>query len=260
MNLYVYLKGGLGNQMFQYAAGLSALKEYSQFTDLRLDTSFYNGQKRKVISNNLTGRGYDLDLFNIQYDQIEESPEGALMLNGYFQNISEFENVIDEVKKQFTFKNVFSENVENLFQQIQNIEESVCLHVRRSDYVHNVSANAFHGVMGVEYYDAAKKLIEKKYKNPVYYVFSDDIEWCENNIKSNYEMHYVGEDYSGDRDSGHLHLMQACKNHIIANSSFSWWSAFLSNSSYTIAPKKWFAGNCIYKEVHDMKFGKWISI
>ena len=239
MNLYVYLKGGLGNQMFQYAAGLSALKEYSQFTDLRLDTSFYNGQKRKVISNNLTGRGYDLDLFNIQYDQIEESPEGALMLNGYFQNISEFENVIDEVKKQFTFKNVFSENVENLFQQIQNIEESVCLHVRRSDYVHNVSANAFHGVMGVEYYDAAKKLIEKKYKNPVYYVFSDDIEWCENNIKSNYEMHYVGEDYSGDRDSGHLYLMQTCKNHIIANSSFSWWSAFLANSYYTIAPKKW---------------------
>lgn len=239
MNLYVYLMGGLGNQLFQYAAGLSALKEYSQFTDLRLDTSFYNGQKRKVISNNLTGRGYDLDLFNIQYDQIEESPEGALMLNGYFQNISEFKNVIDDVKKQFTFKNVFSENIENLSQQIRNIEESVCLHVRRSDYVYNVSANAVHGVMGVEYYDASKKLIEKKYKNPVYYVFSDDIEWCENNIKSNYEMHYVGEDYFGDRDSGHLYLMQTCKNHIIANSSFSWWSAFLANSYYTIAPKKW---------------------
>jgi len=239
MNLYVYLMGGLGNQLFQYAAGLSALKEYSQFTDLRLDTSFYNGQKRKVISNNLTGRGYDLDLFNIQYDQIEESPEGALMLNGYFQNISEFENVIDEVKKQFTFKNKFNENILNLFHKINQYEYTICIHVRRSDYVNNPTANIYHGVLEVEYYDAAKKLIEKKYKNPVYYVFSDDIEWCKNNIKSNYEMHYVGEDYSGDRDSGHLYLMQTCKNHIIANSSFSWWSAFLANSHYTIAPKKW---------------------
>ena len=65
MNLYVYLKGGLGNQMFQYAAGLSALKEYPQFTSLKLDTSFYIGQQRKVIVNGLTGRGYDLDLFNM---------------------------------------------------------------------------------------------------------------------------------------------------------------------------------------------------
>ena len=70
MNLYVYLMGGIGNQLFQYAAGLSALKEYSKFTDLKLDTSFYRGQKRKVINNGLTGRGYDLDLFNIKYDKI----------------------------------------------------------------------------------------------------------------------------------------------------------------------------------------------
>ena len=65
MNLYVYLQGGLGNQMFQYAAGVSALKEYSQFSNLKLDTSFYNTQERKVIVNGLTGRGYDLDLFDI---------------------------------------------------------------------------------------------------------------------------------------------------------------------------------------------------
>ena len=105
MNLYVYLKGGLGNQMFQYAAGLSALKEYSQFTNLKLDTSFYIGQERKIIVDGLTGRGYDLDLFNLKYDELEVSPEGSLMIDGFYQNISEFENVIDEVKEQFTFKN-----------------------------------------------------------------------------------------------------------------------------------------------------------
>ena len=68
MILYVYLQGGLGNQMFQYAAGLSALKEYPQFTDLRLDGSFYANQERKVIVNGMTGRGFDLDLFNIKYN------------------------------------------------------------------------------------------------------------------------------------------------------------------------------------------------
>jgi hypothetical protein len=235
--------GGLGNQMFQYAAGLSALKEYSQFTNFKLDTSFYNGQERKVIVNGLTGRGYDLDLFNIKYDEIEESPEGELMLQGYFQNVSEFENVIDEVKDQFTFKNSFPENIQNLSSQIEKIESSVCLHVRRSDYVNNPKANAVHGVIGIEYYNTAMELIQLKYKNPVYYVFSDDIEWCKDNLKSDYEMHFVGDDYSGDRDSGHLFLMQMCKNHIIANSSFSWWAAFLSESNCTIAPKKWRTDN-----------------
>ena len=67
MNLYVYLQGGLGNQMFQYAAGVSALKEYPQFSNLKLDTSFYGNQQRKVIVNGLTGRNYDLDIFNSLY-------------------------------------------------------------------------------------------------------------------------------------------------------------------------------------------------
>ena len=86
MNLYLYLQGGLGNQMFQYAAGLSALKEYSEFDNLILDTSFYKNQKRKVIENGLTGRGYDLDLLNIKYTDIEEATEGATILQRWFKD------------------------------------------------------------------------------------------------------------------------------------------------------------------------------
>lgn len=239
MNLYVYLKGGLGNQMFQYAAGLSALKEYEQFTDLKLDTSFYNGQERKIAVNGLTGRGYDLDVFNIKYNNLEDAPVGAIMLDGFYQNLSEFENVIDEVRTQFTFKNKFSNNIETLAQKIANTENSVCVHVRRGDYVYNSTANLYHGVMGIDYYECAQKIIEEKYSNPVYYVFSEDIEWCKINLKSDFEINFIGNEYCGDRDTGHLYLMQMCKNHIIANSSFSWWAAFLSNSQYTIAPKKW---------------------
>ena len=109
MNLYVYLQGGLGNQMFQYAAGVSALKEYSQFTNLKLDTSFYHEQKVKVVKDGHTGRSYDLDVFNISYSDVEETPEGATMLKGWFQNIKEFKNVSDKIRKEFTFNVNFSE-------------------------------------------------------------------------------------------------------------------------------------------------------
>ena len=105
MNLYVYLQGGLGNQMFQYAAGVSALKEYPQFSGLKLDTSFYDTQERKVIVNGLTGRGYDLDLFNITYNQCEEAPEGETMLQGWFQSIEEFANVENLIRDEFKRKN-----------------------------------------------------------------------------------------------------------------------------------------------------------
>lgn len=256
MNLYVCLKGGLGNQMFQYAAGLSAMEEYSQFTNLKLDTSFYSGQQRKIVSNGLTGRGYDLDVFNITYNQLEIAPEGAIMLDGYYQNISEFEDVVDQVKFEFTFKNKFDESIENLAKKIRDTDNSVCIHVRRGDYVYNPTANSYHGVMDIDYYQSAQEVIEKIISNPVYYVFSEDIDWCKKNLKSDYDVYFVGDKYCGDRDTGHLYLMQMCENHIISNSSFSWWSAFLSSSNITIGPKKWFTNGT----GSEIMLDSWIKI
>jgi hypothetical protein len=257
MNLYVYLQGGLGNQLFQYAAGISALKEYSQFTDLKLDASFYTNQKRKVIENGLTGRGYDLDLLNIKYNQIETTPEGSVMLQGWFQNINEFSNVIDEVKEQFTFSIQFPEHIENLKNEIISSEHSVCIHVRRGDFITNPTAYAHNEHMNSEYYENAMKLIEDRYQKVNYYVFSEDIEWCKQNIRSkNHKIIFVGDGYSGDRDSGNFYLMQSCENHIIANSTFSWWAAFLGQSRLTIGPKKW------YKDGtgSEMMLENWIKI
>ena len=241
MNLYVYLQGGLGNQMFQYAAGVSALKEYQQFTDLKIDTSFYNNQKRKIIENGLTGRGYDLDLLNIKYNQIETTPEGSVMLKGWFQHIDEFSNVIDEIKNQFTFSISFPDYIEGLKDKIDSSENSVCVHVRRGDFISNPTAYVHNEHMNSEYYQNAMNIMENTYNNLTYYVFSEDIEWCKENIKNkNYEVIYVDDTYSGERDSGHMYLMQSCNNHIIANSTFSWWCAFLGESKLTIGPKKWY--------------------
>lgn len=241
MNLYVYLQGGLGNQMFQYAAGLSALKEYPQFTNLKLDTTFYQNQQRKVIVNGLTGRGYDLDLLNIKYTETEETPEGGTMLQGWFQNVAEFENVIDEVKQQFTFKVEFSEKIQKLKEEIVSSKNSVCIHVRRGDFINNPTAYAHNEHMDKQYYDTAMKVIEETYDEVNYYVFSEDTEWCKENIlNKNHKIVFVGDQYSGDRDSGNFYLMQSCQNHIIANSTFSWWAAFLGQSNLTIGPKKWY--------------------
>jgi len=255
MILYVYLQGGLGNQMFQYAAGLSALKEYPQFTDLRLDGSFYANQERKVIVNGMTGRGFDLDLFNIKYNTIEEAPEGATMLQGWFQNLEEFANVEDEVRKQFTFAKPFKGKIEHLHDNIKN--HSVSIHVRRGDFINNPTAYAHNEHMGPEYYRKAMDVMEDIYDDITYFVFSEDIEWCRENIKNDkHPVVLVDDDYSGDRDSGHLYLMQACENHIIANSTYSWWAAFLGNSKVTVGPKKWFTN----ENGSEIMLSNWIKL
>jgi hypothetical protein len=257
MNLYLYLQGGLGNQMFQYAAGLSALKEYSQFSDLKLDTSFYTTQERKVIVDGLTGRGYDLDLLSIQYNDIQETPEGGTMLKGWFQSIFEFENVVEDVKRQFKFSIKFSDQIESLKKEILSKENSVSIHVRRGDFINNPTAYVHNEHMNSEYYNEAMKIIEKSYDNVTYYVFSEDVDWCKKNIKnSKNEIVHVDEKYNGERDSGHMYLMQSCRNHIIANSTFSWWSAFLSNSNITIGPKKWFTNGT----GSEIMLDSWIKI
>ena len=92
MNLYVYLQGGIGNQMFQYAKGLSILRQAPQFTNLVIDTSSYENQERGVVKDGLTGRTFDLEVFNITHKTQMKAKQGDPTLFGYFQNVSEFEN------------------------------------------------------------------------------------------------------------------------------------------------------------------------
>ena len=241
MNLYVYLQGGLGNQMFQYAAGVSALKEYSQFSNLKLDTSFYNTQERKVIVDGLTGRGYDLDVFNITYNQCEEAPEGETMLEGWFQNIEEFANVENLIKVEFTFNVDFCDATREVENQISESDHPISIHVRRGDYIMNPTANSHHGVLDKSYYDEAIRMMDSMYTEPHYFVFSEDLDWCKENIHGKGKVTYVGSECNDIKDSGHLYLMSKCENHILANSSFSWWGAFLGKSQSAIGPKKWLA-------------------
>ena len=100
-------------------------------------------------------------------------------------------------------------------------------------------------------------VMEDIYDDITYFVFSEDIEWCRENIKNDkHPVVLVDDDYSGDRDSGHLYLMQSCENHIIANSTYSWWAAFLGNSKVTVGPKKWFTN----ENGSEIMLSNWIKL
>lgn len=252
--LYCYLQGGLGNQMFQYAKGLSVLRN-NNFDTLCLDTSLYETQERKTIKDGVTGRGYDLDVFNIRYDTLETWKPDYPILRGYFQNVKEFENVQNEIRHEFTFRDeIISEEIKKLGDKLSKIN-SVSIHVRRGDYVQNSNANAWHGVMEKDYFDQAISIIDSKVEDPVYYIFSEDIEWCKENIKPKTAI-YLGDDFAGYKDTGHLYLMTKCNYHIMSNSSYSWWGSFLGESKLTIGPKRWLANGT----GSDIMLEDWIKI
>ncbi|MEI6553564.1 MAG: alpha-1,2-fucosyltransferase, partial [bacterium] len=118
---------------------------------------------------------------------------------------------------------------------------SISIHIRRGDYISNQEANNFHGSCSIDYYTEAINIIKGKVSNPIFFVFSDDIAWVKENLKSDIVATWVSE-YNLDNTEDLL-LMSFCKHQIIANSSFSWWGAYLNRNinKIVIAPKKWIA-------------------
>ena len=286
------LKGGMGNQMFQYALGRALSVKNKTYLDLDL-TFLLNRTPRP----NFTFRNYDLDVFNIQAEIVSSDSvpfihrlfkgkfgilfdfikrkflkpvgveksfsfddsilnlKGDVYLDGFWQSYKYFENIRDIIKKDFTLKNELPVKVKNLMEVIEK-ENSVCVHVRRGDYV----GNKVYETIGKDYYDNGLDLINKKVKIDKLYVFSDDIKWCEENMKFKYPVMFVVEEYSGQKAEGHLMLMKSCKSFIIPNSSFSWWAAWLSEykDKIIIAPKQWFNDDRINND--DLIPEEWIRI
>lgn len=278
--IIVRLYGGMGNQMFQYALGRAlALKNK---TTLGLD--IYDLLDR-TPRQGFTFREYDLDLFSIEAEMVSQKSlsfwhrscgkglAGVVLnklrrnlfggqgrergfkfnpkvldlgsgayLDGYWQNPKYFESIAGIIRKDFTLKNPLPENIKELKKEIESLN-SVCVHVRRGDYV----GNKFHDVVNREYYNQAINILAKKINIEHIYVFSDDIDWCKENLSFSYTVTFVGKEYGGERASGHFELMKSCKHFIIANSSFSWWTAWLAENSekVVIAPKVWFGDKSI---------------
>lgn len=268
------LIGGLGNQMFQYATGRRAA--YANNTSLKLDITEYENQV------GMTPRKYMLSIFNIQESFATESEinklkknnfiqkilrkinpasanksyikekhnhfdsnildiSGNIYLNGSWQSEKYFSDISNIIRREFTFKNNLNKINNRILTTINGVN-SVSLHIRRGDYVSNPVASQILGVLSLDYYKNALAFITKKVKDAQIFVFSDDIVWAKKNLKTSLPISFI--DHHKENMSPHedLRLMSYCKHHIIANSSFSWWGAWLSDNpqKIVVAPKRWF--------------------
>ncbi|MEK7594262.1 MAG: alpha-1,2-fucosyltransferase [Patescibacteria group bacterium] len=287
------LMGGLGNQMFQYAAavgiaeklGTAVAIDKSWFdTAVDVDTprryeldgfalqqAFVNPERLTLVSDrNKTAKTklYDLTKGRIKprvlvykesghgFDSRVLKLQNNTLLDGFWQTEKYFAHARNKLLEDFEFTNPPSSKNQQLLRDISG-SNAISLHVRRGDYANNANTNAFHGLTGLDYYKAAVAKIAKQVKDPTFFVFSDDPEWCKQNLKIDFPSTYVSHNKDGIED---MRLMTHCQHHIIANSSFSWWGAWLNPNpdKIVIAPKKWF--NDTSMDTKDILPEEWIKL
>jgi hypothetical protein len=164
---------------------------------------------------------------------------GNVWLDGYWQSEKYFKEIEPIIREEFVLRST-SANVQKLAERIQSTE-SVCVNVRRTDYVTAPDTKALLGFVGTDYYVESMKIICARLANPTVFVFSDEVRWCTDNLQFDCPTTFVGHEYAGEKFREYLYLMSLCKHFIIPNSTFAWWGAWLSNTKGTVvAPKKWF--------------------
>ena len=276
--IVVKLLGGLGNQMFQYAFGRSVSAYHN--TELFLDTidlesrdvahtyrnfsldNFYikavvapqdlvKWQHRKkslfkkaILKIPFSGKLNVVSEGKIHFDPSIGMPANNVYLSGYWQSPLYFNTVENLLYDDFRFISPPNSEFESILSGIKE-GNSVSLHIRRGDYVTNPETIAYHGLCDLAYYNKAIDLMRNKVHDPVFFIFSDDPQWVEQNFELSENIILVSRSESNQFDD--LQLMSSCKHAIIANSSFSWWGAWLINNpdKIIIAPKKWYQNDAI---------------
>lgn len=178
-------------------------------------------------------------------------------LAGHWQSEKYFSDASETIRSDFTFRHPLTKQNAELAGRIGQTM-AVSLHVRRGDYVSDTKANAAHGLCSLEYYRAAVLLMAEHVECPEFFVFSDDIAWVKANLKIDFPSRYLDHN-QGAESYNDMRLMSLCRHHIIANSSFSWWGAWLNPNpdKLVIAPKKWFAYD---SNVADLFPAGWVSL
>lgn len=178
-------------------------------------------------------------------------------LAGYWQSEKYFSDVAETVRADFTFRLSLSRQNAELAERIGQTM-AVSLHIRRGDYASNPKANAAHGLCSLEYYRQAVQHVAEHIECPEFFIFSDDIAWAKSNLKIDFPCWYVDQN-QGAESYNDMRLMSLCRHHIIANSSFSWWGAWLNPhpDKTVVAPKKWFAND---GNVEDLFPASWVTL
>ncbi|HCI53980.1 MAG TPA: alpha-1,2-fucosyltransferase [Gallionella sp.] len=274
-----HIIGGLGNQMFQYAAGRALSLErdvplrldiqdfagYALHNGYELDRIFncdaklatqedlksvlgwraYSPIRKKLFNEKLLklrGSRLFVDTQFRSWRQIKEVPD-ACYLMGNWQTEQYFEKFQNVIREDFSFRSPAVGRNDELAAQIRS-SMAVSLHVRRGDIAANPASLAFHGLCSLDYYRRAIAHITECIEKPTFYIFSDDISWVRENLQLAHPCHYVDHN-KGAESYNDMRLMSLCQHHIIANSSFSWWGAWLNPSleKIVIAPQRWFAAD-----------------
>ena len=162
-------------------------------------------------------------------------------LSGYWQSENYFKQSEVAIREDFSFVIPLSRENQAIADVMAGCN-AVSLHVRRGDYVANAVTNAHHGTCSIAYYESAIKYITERVTDPIFFIFSDDIDWVKSHINMTHKAHFI-EHNKGKNSYCDMQLMSLCKHHIIANSSFSWWGAWLGSNpeKIVIAPQQWFA-------------------
>ena len=289
--IIVQLKGGLGNQLFQYAAGLSLAtyhnvplkvdiselkapdeeigtlrhfelqylvktpaiavdKEIKELTDQNPFFKYYQkflpSFKRKIYNEKKFA--YDVNFF-------KSGPH--TYLKGYRQSEKYFLLIRKEIRNILQFKPDVIKNVAEFGLQLKVID-SVSIHIRHGDYM-NPALQNYHGIIPLAYYENAIRKITATLQNPVFFVFSDNINWVKKNLQLPSTAIFVSDNISQDHYEDFF-LMSQCKHNIIANSSFSWWAAWLNENpgKIVIAPERWF-GNA-QNNTRDLIPPNWVKL
>lgn len=274
MKIVKYI-GGLGNQMFIYAFSVALRETFRQ--EILVDTHYYKSRNfhngleiERIFGIHLTEAklsdklkmswyfpNYWIDYHLLgklpaRKNTVRELPGQKVSLellddssdkfyDGYWQSYQYFDSCRDVILKEFTFPKISMEDKLNfeLNERLKNEENSVGIHIRRGDYLKNWK---YRGLCGIDYYQKAIAYILEHIKSPKFFLFSDDIDWVKENISplvKGYDVTFVNWNHSINSYKD-MQLMAMCKNLIIANSSFSWWAAYLNqNNPIVVAPEKW---------------------
>lgn len=291
--IIVRIIGGLGNQMFQYAMGRSLSLDHH--AELKLDLTDFKPhflhayalnhfhiagvpaddqavnalrpsllvRRLGKVSKGLLGArpsGYILER------TLEHSPEllvgrkKPLYIEGYWQSEKYFGNIRAVLVREFRLKNSLNENAVRLWREIVETN-SVGVHVRRGDYAADAKTRSIHGLCPFRYYGEATGVMRTKVSNPVFYVFSDDTEAVKREMPFGERAVYVA-DRGSNENFEDLFLMSQCKHNIIANSSFSWWGAWLNQNpeKIVIAPARWFNVDSEYYSSRTIVPENWMRL
>ena len=293
--IVVKIFGGLGNQLFQYAFGRRLALERN--TELYFDSSIYSQSsgssftKRDFELNVFTINGKIADekilsqfsqskfnkLFNefiirspfiksanylrephFQFYQNAMKIGKQVYVNGYWQSEKYFSTIRNQLLTELIPSSSLSSESRSIYEDMQ-LHNAISLHIRRGDYITDPTNQSIYHTCTLDYYSKAIDYICSKVQLPKFYVFSDDVEWVKSNLKINHQIHFI-EHNKGKKSYQDLILMSKCKHNIIANSSFSWWGAWLNQheNKLVIAPKKWFKLNSI--NTKDLIPTSWIQL